>query len=106
MSFFSSYIESREKDTSPENYKEVKKVFHASDLQAPPRVYLDPSETVNLMLSAKRHRLAIPKKKIFQNLIFSSMYEKVQVIINTLRLKGPWQTKVQNIAYQRKFSST
>ena len=60
------------------------------------------SQKLLIQCFLQKSLLAIPRKKILQNLILSSVYEKEQLIISSLRLKELRQTKVQNIIYQRK----
>ena len=84
---FLSYIESRDKAVLWEIIRSSRRnVYHTSDSQVSPGVYTNQSEAVNLMLSAKKYLFPIPRKKILQNLILSSMYGKVQLIVNPLRL--------------------
>ena len=86
---FSSYIENREKTVLRKIIRSSRrKAYLISDLQVPLRVYANQLETVNSMLSAKKYLLAIPRKKVLQNRILSSMPGKVQLIISPLRLKG------------------
>ena len=60
---FSSCIESREKTVLRKIIRSSRrKAYHISGSQVPPRVYTNPSETVNSMLSAKKVSLCYTKK--------------------------------------------
>ena len=81
---FPSYIESTEKTVLWKIIKSSRrKASHISDSQVSPKIY------TNQFFLPKKYLLAIPRKKILQNLILSIMYGKVQFIISPLRLKEP-----------------
>ena len=57
--FFSSYIKSREKTVLRKIVRSSRrKVYHISDSQVPLKVYTDQSETVLLILSAKKKSIS------------------------------------------------